>query len=86
MTLENPEHRQKTLHQSVPARPPSTPACRKCGTDAYLNFDGFIPACYAVDRRGLRPSAVKYTCGHCGEYYSHEAPEGWAPPGWQWYA
>ncbi|HEY8700093.1 MAG TPA: hypothetical protein VIM08_03865 [Arthrobacter sp.] len=86
MTLANPEHSHSTLHQPVPAGPPSPPRCGKCRTDAYLDFDGFIPACYAVDRRGLRPSVVSYMCGHCGSYYSHEVPENWAPPGWQWYA
>jgi hypothetical protein len=67
------ERRRTALHQSVPAMPPSPPACSKCGTDAYLDFDGFVPACYAADLRGLRPSVVSYTCERCGKYYSHNA-------------
>jgi hypothetical protein len=86
MTITVPERRQQNLRQSVPAQPPSLPTCHKCGTDAYLESTGFVPASYAADRESLRPSFVSYSCEHCGKRYSHKAPENWAPPGWQWYA
>lgn len=86
VTLTGSERRQTDLRQTVPAPAPTTPVCGQCRTDACLNLDVFVPACYAVDRRGLRPCAVIYTCGRRGTYYSRQAPEDWVPPGWQWYA
>ncbi|WP_157372312.1 hypothetical protein [Arthrobacter sp. Soil736] len=86
MTITAPDHRRLNLQESVPAQRPSLPTCRLCGTDAYLAFTGFVPASYASDREGLRPSLVSYSCEHCGKHNSHETPENWSPPGWQWYA
>ncbi|AOT04311.1 hypothetical protein [Arthrobacter sp. U41] len=86
MTITAPRRDRRHLRESVPARPPSLPSCRHCGTDAYLEFSGYVPASYAPDRDSLRPPVVSYGCKHCGKHYSHHAPEDWAPPGWQWYA
>lgn len=86
MTITAPRPRRHKLRGSIPAQPPSQPRCGTCGTAAYLEFTGYVPASYAPDRESLRPPLVSYSCKHCGRHYSHNVPEDWAPPGWQWYA
>lgn len=81
-----PRRHGHDVWQSAPAPPPALPHCRHCGTDAYLEFTGYVPASYAVDRESLLPPVVSYNCRRCGNHYAHRAPEDWAPPGWQWYA
>lgn len=86
MTITAPRHHRHHHRKSVPAQPPSQPQCRQCGTAAYLEFTGYVPASYAPDRDSLLPALVSYSCKHCGNHYSHRAPEDWAPPGWKWCA
>ncbi|MET3172805.1 UNVERIFIED_ORG: transposase-like protein [Arthrobacter sp. UYCu721] len=87
MTITARRRDRRHLRESVPAQPP-LPKCHQCGTDAYLEFTGYVPASYDPDPvpDSLRPPVVSYNCKHCGKHYSHQAPEDWAPPGWQWYA
>lgn len=61
------------------------PICGVCRTDAYLSFENFIPASYSTEQKGLVPSVVSFSCRHCGHHYHQNAPDGWVPPGWQWY-
>lgn len=72
-------------HASATGRHPARPVCSLCRTDAYLSYDSFIPPFYSAESKGLSPSVVSYTCHNCGGHYSLNPPEGWTPPGWQWY-
>jgi len=78
-------HRQHGAHASAPVLPQARPGCRNCGASAHLSYDAFVPACYGTEGQGLAASVVSYTCKQCGSHYSQHGPEGWVPPGWQWY-
>jgi hypothetical protein len=85
MTIARTGHRLATHHPGVPAAPPRTPACGRCGPGSSLIVHRYVPAVYAVDGSGLRSPSASYTCAGCGTADSHLVPPGWAPPGWQWY-
>ncbi|MBT8162665.1 MULTISPECIES: hypothetical protein [Arthrobacter] len=81
MSTSTPHERR---NRPSPANFQTLPYCDSCRTDAHLSYDDFVPAYYSGGQ-GLEPSTVRYTCKRCGNHYSHHAPQGWAPPGWQWY-
>ena len=78
------EHRLQTPHTDAPASP-AEPRCAVCNSDAELSYDAFVPACSGTESSGPAPSVVSYTCRRCGSHYTHQAPDDWAPPGWEWY-
>lgn len=77
----HPAHAGRGLGRTAPARP----TCSACGAAAHLSWDDFVPARYDVEHGGRAPAVVSYTCRLCGSHYTHRAPEGWVPPGWEWY-
>lgn len=85
MSAEIPHRMHSVRSAGLPPSFPAGPVCRSCGSDAHLSYESFVPARFnpGIDR--MLPSVVNYTCRRCGKYHTQQAPEGWAPPGWQWY-
>lgn len=82
--MTSTQHRPDSpRHPSGPGIP-VWPRCPTCHTDADLDYDAFVPAHCGEDGSPV-PSAVSFTCRRCGTHCTLEGPEGWVPPGWEWY-
>lgn len=79
-------HRTQSRQGAEPSRfRAAEPVCRNCGPDAHLSYESFVPTRFNPGTDRMIPSMVHYLCARCGRRYTQYAPEGWAPPGWQWY-